>query len=83
MIFLALCRPPKRLYIPWKLQLQTESVIIWWSLVKIPGCGLSKFENSITLVLGSYIYMVVTLYFIFVTTFIIKVIHALHKTTQN
>lgn len=81
MIFLALCRPPKRLYIPCKLQLQTESVIIWWSLVKIPGCGLSKFENSITLVLGSYIYMVVTLYFIFVTTFIIKVIHALHKTT--
>lgn len=59
MTFLALCRPSKKLHAPWKLKLQTIQGN-WWSLVKIPGCGLSKFGNSITPDLNIYIRIVAT-----------------------
>lgn len=46
MIFLALCRPPIRLH-PLKTVTTHSSGSLSGSLVKIPGCGLSKFENNV------------------------------------
>lgn len=59
MTFLTFYRPPKALYAPWKLKLQTI-LDNWWSSVQIPSCGLSRFGNNITSALHTYIYIVAT-----------------------
>lgn len=59
MTFLTLYQPPKALYAPWKLKLQTI-LDNCWSTVKIPNCGLSKFRNKITSTLDIYIRIVAT-----------------------